>query len=276
MPIVTDDSLWREIVAGGQLDGHPLRYIASVDSTNTLALSLGRAGEKTGTVVVADTQTGGRGRLGKSWLSPPGAGLYASIILRPDLPVKGLSSLTLAAGLAAAKAIEQVCDLRTGIKWPNDVLLAGRKAAGVLVECDLSGAAPLLVLGLGINLTTREAEFPPELRGRATSLLLASGKAVGRGAMLKALLAAVEWTMARMEQEDFAGILEDWRTRDVTLGRSLAWLTVDGQVVAGVSLGPDQEGYLLIRDREGRCHQALSGAIELDPSTLSGYFPESP
>ncbi len=276
MPIATDDPLWREIVTRSQLGGHPLRYLASVDSTNTLALGLGRAGAETGTVVVADTQTGGRGRLGKSWLSPPGAGLYASLILRPSLPVKGLSSLTLAAGLAAARAIEQVCGLRTGIKWPNDVLLAGRKAAGVLVECDLSGAAPLLVLGLGINLTTREEEFPPELRGRATSLLLASGKVVGRGATLKALVCSVEQVMLRMEQADFAGVLGDWRTRDVTLGRSLAWLTVDGQVVAGVSLGPDQEGYLLIRDREGRCHQALSGAIELDPSTLSGYFPESP
>ncbi len=276
MPIATDDTLWREIVAGGQLDGHPVRHLASVDSTNTLALGLGRAGAETGTVVVADTQTGGRGRLGKAWLSPPGAGLYASIILRHGLPVKGLSSLTLAAGLAAARAIERVCGLRTGIKWPNDVLLAGRKAAGVLVECDLSGAAPLVVLGVGINLTTREEEFPPELRPRATSLLLASGKAVGRGMMLQAILCSVWQVMRRMEQDDFARVLADWRTRDVTLGRSLAWLTVEGQVVGGVSLGPDQEGRLLIRDREGRCHQALSGAIELDPSTLSGYFPESP
>jgi len=268
------DPRWQQIQHTGQLGGRRVHYLATVASTNALALEGGRGGVASGTVWVAETQTAGRGRLGKGWQSPSGAGLYATILLRPQLPVDELSRLTLAAGLAVACAIDQVSGLVSAIKWPNDVLLAGKKVAGVLAECDLAnGAVPLVALGVGVNLSTSEGQFPPEIRGRATSLLLASGRDIGRGEILLLLLDGIEREMARLEQGDFAGILADWRIKDATAHKKIAWLTTEGQAVCGVSLGPDPEGMLVIRDGAGGLHHVLSGDLTLDPNRLNGYVP---
>lgn len=268
------DSIWRQIQQAGCLGDRPVHYFESVESTNTLALAMGQDGAATGTVLVAEGQAKGRGRLGKAWASPTGTGLYATVLLRPAIPLAQLARLTLAAGLAVARAIDEVGGVSSAIKWPNDVLIGDRKVAGVLAECSLtSGAPPLVALGVGINLTTRREQFPPEIGARATSLLEGCGKHIPKGLMLTALLRWLELMLSRLEQGDFTEILQEWRGRDATVGKRLAWLVSDGRTVHGVSLGPDQEGLLVIRDSDGQCHHVLSGDIRLDPNTLNGYLP---
>lgn len=274
MDLSAVDPVWQQIVQTGILDGRQVHYFQTLESTNALALEMGRAGQKSGTVLVAETQTKGRGRLGKGWESPAGAGLYCTVILRPAIALAQLARITLAAGLATALAIDEVSGVVSRIKWPNDVLIGGQKVAGILVECQMTaGEEPLVAVGVGINLQTSYAKLPDELRARATSLLLASGRVIGRGVMLAALLRRVEAMIVRLEQNDFAGILDEWRTKDATAHKKLTWLTSDGQIVHGTSLGPDQEGLLVIRDHSGKHHHVLSGDLTLDPSTLTGYLP---
>jgi BirA family biotin operon repressor/biotin-[acetyl-CoA-carboxylase] ligase len=273
VPIITD-SLWQEIQRTGLLGQHQVLSYPAVESTNTLALTMGREGATTGTVLVAETQSRGRGRLGKSWSSPPGTGLYCSILLRPVMPLPHLSRLTLAVGLATAKAIDEVSSVVSAIKWPNDVLIQGRKVAGILAECDLSsGERPLVALGIGINLGTQLTQFPQEIQATATSLLLASGKVICKGVMLTTLLQRIDQMVAKLEEGNFVRILDEWRAKDATVGQRLTWLAISGQTVHGVSLGPDHEGQLVVRDSAGECHHVLSGDITLDPNTLNGYFP---
>lgn len=268
------DAIWQQIQQTGRLEDRQVHYFETVESTNTLALEMGQAGAATGTVLVAETQTKGRGRLGKAWCSPPGKGLYCTVLLRPEIAVHHLPRITLAAGLAAARAIDELSGQQSAIKWPNDVLIQGRKVAGILAECALAGGEwPVVALGVGINLGTKVEQFPEELRLTASSLLLASGRGIGQGLMLVTLLRWIEEMMARLERADFAGILDEWRKKDATVGQWLTWLTNDGRAVHGVSLGPDQEGLLMVRDRAGKDHHVLSGDIALDPNRLNGYFP---
>jgi len=268
------DPIWQQIRQTGLFEGRRVHYFETVESTNSLALELGKAGALTGTVWVAETQTKGRGRLGKGWASPQGAGLYCTVLLRPAISLQHLARVTLAAGLAAAKAIDEVSGLVSAIKWPNDVLIQGHKVAGILAECHVPGREePLVALGVGINLGTTLEQFPPELRSRATSLMIVGGKVIGKGVMLGALLCWIDSMISRLEQADFAGILDEWRAKDATAQKKITWLTTEGRTVHGVSLGPDQEGLLVIRDCAGRHHHVLSGDLDLDPNTLNGYYP---
>ena len=274
MTSIETDPVWQEILQTGYFAGRRVHYYESAESTNTLALAMGNAGASAGTVLVAETQTKGRGRLGKEWSSPAGTGLYCTLLLRPALPLLQLSRITLAAGLAAARAIDEVSGVVSAIKWPNDILIHGRKVAGILAECDMSGgAAPLVALGIGINLRTNLEQCPPEVRSRATSLLIAGGTIIGKGRMLVALLNRIEQVIVRLEEGDFAGILKEWRAKDATVNQWLTWLATNGQAVHGLSLGPDQDGNLVIRDSAGKSHQVVSGDITLDPNRLNDYFP---
>lgn len=268
------DRLGQGIRHSGLLGERKVHYFTTVESTNTLALAMAKDGAAPGTVLVAETQTRGRGRLGKTWSSPAGTGLYCTVLLQPNIPLAQLARITLAAGLATAKALDEVGGVSSTIKWPNDVLLEGRKIAGILAECDLNaGLRPAIALGVGINLTTLLDQFPQDLRPQATSLVLASGRTVDTRVMLTALLAWIDREIERLEQGDFAGILDEWKKRDATAQKKLSWLTADGRTICGQSLGPDQEGFLVIRDGAGLCHHVMSGDITLDPSTLNGYFP---
>jgi BirA family transcriptional regulator, biotin operon repressor / biotin---[acetyl-CoA-carboxylase] ligase len=257
------DPLWQKLAAGS-FAGRPARLLASTGSTNSDALALGRQGGAAGTLVVAETQNGGRGRLGRHWLSPPGAGLYFSLILRPRLAPADFPKITLAAGLAVCQAVEAETGLAPAIKWPNDLLLAGRKFCGILTEGEpLAAAGPLAVLGIGLNVSTTPAAFPDELRASATSLLAHSGKLYARGALLAAILTRLTATLSRLEEGDFPQILAEWRRRDALAGHRLTWLTPTGSVVTGIALGPDGEGTLHLRDDAGRMHEVLSGDLRL-------------
>ncbi len=174
--------------------GRELRGVASTRSTNDDVLALARAGAAHGLVVIADEQTGGRGRLGRTWTSPPGQNLYLSALLRPELPPGGAPPITLAAAVAVAEALNE-SGVRASIKWPNDVLIMvdskEKKVAGILTESVTRGSRlEAVVLGIGVNLNWRE--LPAELVPIATSVALATGEAVDRDAFAAALLARLE------------------------------------------------------------------------------------
>ena len=241
-----------------------VKRLACTDSTNSVAWALAREGAPAGTVVVAEAQTQGRGRLARAWVSPPAAGLYFSMILRPTLAVKDLAKIPLAAAVAVCQAVEAHCALQPAIKWPNDLLWGGRKFGGILTETGpIRTGANLVVLGIGLNVTTPPTAFPAALQDRATSLLLATGQAFGKEALLSAVLARLDLVMARLAGADFAALLNEWRRRDALQGATLSWLTPGGEVVSGVALGLDDEGGYRIRDRAGVIHEVLSGDLAL-------------
>jgi BirA family biotin operon repressor/biotin-[acetyl-CoA-carboxylase] ligase len=250
------------------VDTRTIIRLRVTESTNSAALEAGQQGVATGTVIVAEAQTGGRGRLNRSWLSLPGMGLYFSIILRPDLVPEQLPKVTLAAGLAVCKTVETQYNVRPGIKWPNDLLLEGRKFGGILSETAEmhnipAGQRPLVVVGVGINLFPPAGGFPAELKERATALSLHVHKKITAELLLQACVAAIEEELQRLEQGDFQAILKEWLERDAISDKELSWVTPGGQKVTGVSLGPDAEGILRIRDKAGTIHTVLSGDINL-------------
>ena len=238
------------------------------ESTNTEALKAGRQGAASGTVVVADTQTGGRGRLNRSWFSLPGMGLYFSIILRPGLDPEHLPKITLAAGLALCKAVEAEYSLSPEIKWPNDLLLDGQKFGGILTETESvtgsdSSHDTLVVVGIGLNLFSPEGGFPPDLEKRATALSAHTDRKISPEILLEAGVVAIEEAVQRLEKGEFPAILEEWMQRDASQGQVLTWVTPKNKKVTGVSLGPDEDGVLRIRDQAGTIHTVLSGDVNL-------------
>jgi BirA family biotin operon repressor/biotin-[acetyl-CoA-carboxylase] ligase len=228
--------------------------LGRVESTQTVAFTLAAEGAPDGTVVMADSQAAGRGRRGRTWLDEPGSSLLVSIVLRPRLEPARLPGLSLAAAVAVAEALTRTAGLRPRLKWPNDVLVGGRKLAGILLETRLSGERPTTVLGVGVNLSQRV--FPADLGQRATSVWLASGRLVDRDALLSALLDALGDWRRRLERQGFAPVRTRWRALADTLGRTV---TVDG--VSGVAVDVDADGALVVADADGRRRRVLAGEV---------------
>jgi BirA family biotin operon repressor/biotin-[acetyl-CoA-carboxylase] ligase len=200
-------------------------------------------------------------------------GLYFSLILRPRLAPEHLPKVTLAAGLALCKAVEAEYSLSPEIKWPNDLLLDGRKFGGILTETEsITGSdstSTLVIVGVGLNLSSPEGGFPPEIEDRATSISLHADNEVSSEILLERCVAAVEKEVQRLEKGQFSIILQEWLQRDTIQGKVLTWVTPKGKVVTGVSLGPDADGILRIRDQAGSIHTVISGDV-----TLVGKIPE--
>ncbi|MFZ5775140.1 MAG: biotin--[acetyl-CoA-carboxylase] ligase [Thermodesulfobacteriota bacterium] len=259
------DPEWEQMLASGMLAGQPVRFLAETDSTNSVALGLAASGVSAGTLVVAERQSHGRGRLGRAWASPPGSGLYFSLILRPALAWADFPRITLAAGLGLCRAVEAIAGCQPGLKWPNDLYLNGRKCGGILTETGpLAGEErPAVVVGVGLNVNTEAAAFPEAVRDRAISLRMATGRQEPRGRLLAAIVAEVTARVRQMEQGEWGAVLAAWRQRDIHAGLEVAWVNSKGQVVRGISLGPDEEGLLHIRDSRGMVHAVLSGDVGL-------------
>ena len=226
--------------------------LGRVDSTQTVAFALAADGAADRTVVVAQAQTAGRGRHGRLWLDEPGASLLTSIILRPRLEPARLPTLSLAAGVAVVEALERVTGLKPRLKWPNDVLVDGRKLAGILLESRIS-PSPLVVLGIGVNLAQRV--FPADLAERATSVRLATGRRVDADALLTALLESLDAWRTRLETEGWAPIRERWRALTETLGRRVS---IDG--VEGIAVDVDEDGALIVAEGDVR-RRVVAGEV---------------
>jgi len=228
--------------------------LPSVGSTNDVAASL-----PPGAVVVAGEQTAGRGRRGHSWFSPPGSGLYVSVVLAPATarvdPPRATMLLTLAAGVAIAEGVEAAAGLAVDLKWPNDLVVSGRKLAGILAE----GGGDTVVLGYGINLL--EAAFPPELRGRATSLQSELGRTVDRDLVLDETLAALSRRYDDLVDGRFDAILDAWRRRAPSASGARVTWTTNNAIQSGVTEGIDDRGALLVRVGD-RLERIVSGELQ--------------
>ncbi len=236
--------------------GRSLVARARVGSTNDEAWTTAAAHAPDGTVVVADAQSAGRGRLGRIWHTAPGKSLALSVLLRPEGATRALGLLPLAAGLAVAEALDGL-GARPALKWPNDVLLAGRKVAGVLCETR-RGAA---VVGVGVNLAQVAADFPAEIAERATSLALV-GIVASREAMAAAFLDAFEARWEALAGGDAVGLLAAWSARADFWGRRVVVRTSGGET-GGVARGLDAEGALRLELADGGELAVRAGDLEL-------------
>jgi BirA family biotin operon repressor/biotin-[acetyl-CoA-carboxylase] ligase len=243
--------------------GARVLWFADVTSTNDVALRLGDADAGEGVLVIADRQTAGRGRRGRQWASPPAAGVYATVLVRPGSRVTAL--VTVAAGVAVAEGIQAATGLPAIVKWPNDVLIPeagapgpGRKVAGILAEGGTSPSGPWVALGIGINVLP--GAFPPDVAVRATALERELGRPVDRAAVLVECLAAFSARYADLRYGRIDGVLDAWRARAAsTLGRQVEW-DGGGRVCEGVARGIDDAGALLVHADDG-VHRIVSGEV---------------
>jgi BirA family biotin operon repressor/biotin-[acetyl-CoA-carboxylase] ligase len=258
--------VWPDDLAAALAQADPaladrLHYLPEVDSTNDEALRRATAGAPHGTAVVADRQRAGRGRRGRVWFSPAGAGLYLSVVVRPCTWPGGLGLITLGAGVAAARAIAAACGLIVELKWPND-LVAGRpwrKLGGVLSEAVGSGPVDAVVVGLGINL--HRAAYPPDVAARATSLEEELGRPVDRGVLAVAFLTELETVVAHLRRGNPDRVTAEWRRLAAAgLGRApVRWQGRDGWQ-SGVVLDIDGDGALLV-EHGGRRERIIAGEV---------------
>jgi len=246
--------------AGGQFGrlGSRIIFLESTPSTNDVASGLAAAGDAEGAVVIADTQTAGRGRRGHAWLSPAGSGLYVSVVVAPARAAadteRATMLITLAAGVALAEAIESAAGLSVDLKWPNDLYCARRKLGGILAE----GVADAVVLGYGINVTA--AAFAPEIESRATSIEAEAGRPIDRARVFAHSLTALGRRYDDLLSGRFDAILDEWRRRSPGgTGARVSWLTPAGAQV-GVTAGIDDRGALLV-DVNGCIERIVAGEL---------------
>lgn len=241
----------------------PIHHFETLHSTNDLAKELGSRDAPEGSLVVAESQTRGRGRLGREWDSPPGTGLYVSILLRPSLPPTEMPQITLTAAVAVVRALRRATGVAPGIKWPNDLLVDGKKLGGILTEMETeSDQIRHLVVGLGLNINNRE--FPPPLDLTATSLALATGSSFCRREILRAWLEEFEALYDLFLNRDFGVILDEWRGYNVTLGQTVTVRQGPGEI-SGLALEVAGDGALLIRQSTGEVIRVTSGEIAPGP-----------
>jgi BirA family biotin operon repressor/biotin-[acetyl-CoA-carboxylase] ligase len=258
-PFLPDDLATAMAMAGDRpgIFGRRVLWYPTVGSTNDIAAALADRGEPEGTVVIADAQSAGRGRHGRTWASPPGAGLYMSTLTRPAAHAVGL--LTLAAGVAIAEGIQAATGLQPQLKWPNDIYMDGRKLAGILAEAGTSSAGvQYVILGCGINLMP--AAYPSDVAARATSIETELGRAVDRGLLFVQCLAALNGRYRELHAQSSAAVIGLWRQRAVsTFGRRVEW-DVAGVTRHGVAEDIDETGALLVRDGQTRA-RVISGEV---------------
>ena len=237
--------------------GTHLSWHEEVGSTNDVAIAAAEAGVPEGFVVAANAQSQGRGRVGRSWSSPPGAGLYVSVVLHPAGPA--LRLLTIAAGVAIAEGVHAASGLDTCVKWPNDVHVGSRKLAGILAEAGSSaGAVHYVVLGFGINI--RRAAYPPEVAARATSIESELGRHVDRGLVLAECLAALSNRYGMLQSGAADDVITAWRKRAALhMGRTVEW-DIDGGSRQGRAEDIDATGALLVRV-EDQIVRVISGEV---------------
>ncbi len=256
--IIVDEVLG---ACAGRTIGREILHRETAASTNTLAMELAQQGTAEGAVVTAEVQTGGKGRLGRSWVSPRGS-LAVSVVLRPPVATHLAPLFTLLGAVAAARAIRERTGLAAGIKWPNDILVGGRKVCGLLIEMSAEpDRIKHLVLGIGMNVNLGPAALPPEVRGRSTSLAAETGGPVDRTALLISLLRELDQWYRRF-LEDQAAVLSAWRELNVTLGRRVA---VDGPAgrFSGTAEDIDKEGRLIVLIDDGSRQVVAAGDVTI-------------
>lgn len=241
-----------------------IHYFHTIDSTNTRAKSMAAAGAPHGTLLIADSQTGGRGRMGRQFHSPSGVGIYLSVILRPHCPPSKLMHLTCATAVAMCDAVEASAGFRPGIKWTNDLVYRTRKLAGILTELSLDSKTGLIdyaVVGIGINCGQRSEDFPPEIRDIAGSLSMIAGKNIDRTQVLAAMLTSL-LAMNQSLLTKKTAMMDAYRRDCVTLNREISIVRGDA-IRHGTAVGIDDEGALVVRFPDGQLETVSSGEVSI-------------
>jgi BirA family transcriptional regulator, biotin operon repressor / biotin---[acetyl-CoA-carboxylase] ligase len=245
--------------------GRELVIEETVTSTQKLAHHLAEDKALDGTVVLADEQTGGRGRLGRAWHSPKGTGIWMSLILRPDLPIQKTPQITLLTAVSVARAIQKVTELSVQIKWPNDILYRSKKLCGILTELQAEeGKVKSVIVGIGVNVNVTEKDIPEELRDIATSLHMILGQSVSRNKLVSGILNEFETLYTLYLEEGFHMIKILWESYAASFGRTVNARTIKGDVIRGMAKGITDDGVLVLVDDEGTTHHIYSADIELD------------
>lgn len=254
-----DDLMSR--VDGVKVIGRDVRVFDSTTSTNDVVEKLARDGAKEGVVVFAETQTKGRGRLGRQWLSPKGKGLWFSILLRPDLPPQAVTRLTIASATGVARAIRKHTGLAPQIKWPNDILFGEKKAAGILTELSAElDTIKYVVLGIGVDVNLETEDLPVELRKIATSLRIESGHKQSRAELAAQMMRQLDYDYQRILTGDFDEVADEWVAQCSTIGKQIN-VETGGHSVHGRAEALDSDGALLLRTTHGRLERIMGGDV---------------
>ncbi len=241
-------------------DNRLIRYLAETSSTNIVAREWAGEGAPDGALVIAESQTAGRGRKGRTWKSEPGQNLTFSLILRPGSPPDGIQSITLAGAVSVAEALEELCAVRCQIKWPNDLWVGGRKICGILSELVGGNGSPCVIMGIGVNVLQRE--FPTELEKVATSVLIETEKTFSRLDLAACICRRIKANLLEWEESGFAAIAEAYRKRTAFLGE---WVQITGlgkdfhMEITGIS----DQGALCGIDENGKQISIVSGEISV-------------
>lgn len=244
--------------------GRHLVCLPETTSTNADAFHLAESGAEEGTVVIADAQSGGKGRRGRVWSSPSGVNLYCSVVLRPSIMPHEAPQLTFLSAVAVARAIEQATALKPEIKWPNDVLINGRKVAGLLNEMSAeTDRVNFVILGIGVNLNMTMAQFPADLRTPATSLLQEQRLPVNRARFAAAMLGELDRLYAGFLAYGFDPVRDEWKLRCNANGHAVVVSEGDVETVRGMFHGIDGDGALLVQSPDGTVERILSGDVRV-------------
>ena len=247
-----------------QIIGKKIMYYERVDSTNTVAKKLADQGADDGTVIVAEEQTGGRGRLDRSFMSPFAQGLWFSVIIRPNFPPMEVSKMTLVAAVAITKVLRKMGLIHCGIKWPNDILVHGKKMVGILTELNASvEKINYLVMGIGINTTLSKKSLSKELKKTVTSFAM-EDVPVQRNQLLAEILQQLEQYYIVAQEQGFAPILEEWKVLSCTLGQEVKVIASD-KTFSGKAIDLDENGNLLV-DTGTAIEKVLAGDVHIRPA----------
>ena len=241
--------------------GKKIHYFSVLDSTNLYARKLAEEGALEGEVIVAESQTGGKGRLGRSWVSPPNLNLYLSVILRPKLLPLHAPQITLMAAVALAETVQCFIPLPAEIKWPNDILVGGKKLAGILTEssCD-PGKILFVILGIGVNLNFPKELMPEAIRESATSIMALTGKPVNRSEFTLRLIQNLEQCYGELEEGGFSFLAERWAGFFRLKGKRVRVQMME-QAILGKAMGIDIDGALILEDERGFVQRIVAGEV---------------
>jgi len=238
-------------------------YLKETDSTNTRAKELAAQGAPEGTLIIAEKQTKGRGRRGRNWFSPPGGGIYFSLILRPTISPTETPRITLMTAVVLAETLISLMKLKLRIKWPNDILVNGKKLAGILTEISTEmDAVNYIVVGLGMNVNTRFENFPSEIKKNATSILIETGEQFPRVRLIQHYLKLYEQYYDMFKKNNFEPIMKRWKELADIIGKQIK-VDVVGKTHIGKVIDVDNDGVLILNDDQGKLQRIFSGDVTL-------------
>lgn len=244
--------------------GRDVRVFKETNSTNDVIEKMARDGAKEGVVVYAESQSKGRGRMGRKWVSPPRKGLWFSILLRPQMRPQAVTQITVAAATALSRAIRRISGIALQVKWPNDILVEGKKVAGILTEMNAEvDRVKYVILGIGVDVNLADEDLPEDLKSIATSVRIESGRQIDRPALAAAILEELDADYERLERGGFRAVAEEWEAQCVTLGHDVS-ISMGNRKIRGRAESLDEDGALMIRSAHGQLERIIGGDVTLD------------